>query len=168
MLCGCGYRGPGSPGHSDPQVLQKAILEGSVSGCEDRESWPVGHMAGSDRGVTSVQQRRQLIFREHEEGPWRKRGSSGVRSQLNRRELCSRADSLGKGLEEGEGWLIGDPLGTVYTEHACRGAGGKGWAGQCFSQVAGPLSLSPGHPPAHWSPRPAPSTPRAPARPNAI
>lgn len=40
VLCGCGYGGPGSPGHTDPQVLlQQAILEGphpvTVSGCED-------------------------------------------------------------------------------------------------------------------------------------
>lgn len=76
-------------------------------------------MPGSDHGVTFIQQGRQRIFREHEEGPWRKRGSSGIsRSQLDRRELCGRAGSLGKRLEEGEGWLTGDPLGKVYTERA--------------------------------------------------
>lgn len=55
-----------------------------------------------------------------------------------------------------------DPLGKVYTEHACRGAGGEGRAGQCFSQVAGPLSLSPGHPLSSLEPPVLPQAPPGP------
>lgn len=100
------------------------------------------------------------------------KGSSGTgRSQLNRRELCSRADSLGKGLEEGEGWLIGDSLGKVYTElHAGvqEERVGRavllpgGWAP--FSVGHNLSSLDSPHP----RPAPTPPPPRAPTRPNAI